>query len=130
MTQPAYDPQTGERVVQDTVAEQAASVAPDTSSLDQAGPALAGAGAKPAEADYEGLLRQLQDQAASLRELQDRVEASQPKPAEPEPPARATDQVADQSPGWLRVVLGRLEDRIEGLEVHAGLREAPPETES
>ena len=110
MSQPTYDPVTGQQIVTSTVEQQAASVAPDTSSLEQAPQALVDAGAKPAEVDTAALLQQLQDLSAVVESLKPAP------PAPPEPPARVTDQVADQAPGWLRTVLGRLEDRIEGLE--------------
>jgi hypothetical protein len=102
-----------DEVVQDTVAEQAASVAPDTSSLDSAGEDLAAAGARPAEVDTAALLAQLQA-------LQAKVEAAIPEPAPPPPPARTTSQINSNAPGWMVKVLGELEDRIEALEGHRG----------
>ena len=108
MTEPVYDP--AQQVVASTVAEQAASVAPDTSSLAQAPQALVDAGAKPAEVDTAALLKQLQDLSAV-------VESLKPEPpAPPAPPARTSSQIPAQAGGWLHNVLNQLEDRIETLE--------------
>lgn len=121
-----YTPEAGQAVVEDTVAENAASVAPQTEV--PAGEALAAAGAAPAAVDVDKLLKQLQDQADAVKALQDEVAASRPVPAEPEVAPRVSDTVADNAAGWLRNVLTALEDRLEAVEVHAGLRDAPEDT--
>jgi hypothetical protein len=126
MTEP-YTPEAGQAAVQDTVAENAASVAPQTEV--PAGEDLAAAGAKPAAVDTDALLKLLQEQADAVKALQDEVAASRPVPEEPVKPARVSDTVADNASGWLRNALTTIEDRLEAVEVHAGLRDAPEDTE-
>jgi hypothetical protein len=111
----APDSPEAQSAVQGQVTEQAASVAPDTSSIDRVAEDPA---AKPAEVDTQALLEQ-------LRALEARVNAAVPVPAEPEPPARTTSQIAPNAGGWLVNVLTQLEDRIEATEVKVGLRDAP-----
>jgi hypothetical protein len=121
-----YTPQAGQAVVEDTVAENAASVAPQNEV--PSGEALAAAGAAPAAVDVDKLLKQLQVQADALKAVQDEVAASRPVPPEPEVAPRVSDTVAANSPGWLRNALETLEGRLEAVEVHAGLRDAPEDT--
>jgi hypothetical protein len=107
-------------VVAAAVHEQAASVTPGTSNLDKSGQALVDAGAYAAEVDVAALLKQLQA-------LEAKVQAAIPDPLPPAPPARTSSLVADGSPGWLGDIFRQLEDRVDALEIKAGLKEAPEE---
>jgi hypothetical protein len=125
MTEPVA-PEVAQAAVQDTVAENAASVAPQTEV--PSGEDLAAVGAAPAAVDVDALLALIQKQADAVKALQDEVAASRPVPAEPEKPVRVSDTVADNASGWLRNALTTIEDRLEAVEVHAGLRDAPEDT--
>jgi hypothetical protein len=118
-----YTPEAGQAVVEDTVAQNAASVEPQTQI--PAGEDLAAAGAAPAAVDVDALLKQLQAQADAVKALQDEVAASRPVPPEPVKPVRVSDTVADNAAGWLRNAFGTLENRLEKLEAHARPSAAP-----
>lgn len=111
MTEPV-SPEQAQAAVEDQLAPQAASVAPDTSSID----AIASSGAQPAEVDAAALLEHLQEQAARLEALRAQVEAQAPKPEVPPPPARLADTIAPNASRWLADILDGLESRIEALE--------------